>query len=148
MKNSTVIIAILVAIIVGGGAFFGGIKFQQSKQRSNFRQFTGQQGQRLENGDNRMNFRPVNGEILSSDDKSITVKLQDGSSKIIILSDKTTVNKTSEGSKSDLKTGEKVTVIGTTNSEGSITAQTISIGSNFFPLSSNRSTSTPLLSRQ
>jgi len=130
MKNS-IMIAALIAIVVGGAAFFGGMKYQQGKQRSNFRQFAGQQGQGLGNGGNRMVFRPLNGEILSSDDKSIIVKLQDESSKIIILSDKTTVNKTSEGSKSDLKTGEKVTVIGTTNSEGSITAQTISIGNNF-----------------
>lgn len=130
MKNS-IIIAILVAIIVGGGAFFGGMKYQQSKQRSFFRQGNALQGARAGLGGNRMGFRPVNGEIISSDDKSITVKLQDGSSKIVIFSDKTTVNKTSESSKSDLKTGEQVVVIGTTNSDGSITAQTISIGNNF-----------------
>jgi hypothetical protein len=73
---------------------------------------------------------PVSGEIISQDDTSITVKLQDGSSKIVILSGNTNINKSSEGSKSDLKTGERVTAFGTTNSDGSITAQNVSIGGN------------------
>ncbi len=127
MKNSTVIIAILVAIIVGGGAFLGGMKYQQSRQRSNFRQFMGQPGQRLGNGGGRLGFRPVNGEIISSDDKSITVKLQDGSSKIVLISDQTLINKAAEANKKDLKAGEKVTVFGQENSDGSITAQNIQI---------------------
>jgi len=126
MKNSTVMIAILVAIIVGGGAFFGGMKYQQSK-RSNLRQFTGQNGQRLGNGGNQMGFRPVNGEILSSDEKSITVKLQDESSKIVLFSDKTTINKAAEATKEDLKAGEKVAVFGQENSDGSVTAQNIQL---------------------
>jgi len=126
MKNS-IIIAILVAIIVGGGAFFGGMKYQQSRQRSNFRQLTGQMGQRLGNGGNRMGFRPVNGEILSSDDKSITVKLQDGSSKIVLISDKTEINKAAGATKEDLKTGEKVAIFGQENSDGSVTAQNVQI---------------------
>lgn len=57
--------------------------------------------------------------------------MQDGSTKIIILSDQTVINKSSEGSKSDLKTGERVTTFGTENSDGSITAQNISIGGMF-----------------
>lgn len=71
---------------------------------------------------------PVNGEIISQDDTSITIKMPDGSSKIVILSDQTKVNKSSEGAKTDLKTGEKVTAFGTQNQDGSITAQSVSIG--------------------
>jgi len=127
MKNS-IIIAILVAIIVGGGAFFGGMKYQQSKQPAFTRQ-SGMQGVRT--GANRAGFRPVNGEIISSDDKSITVKLQDGSSKIVLISDKTEINKAAEATKDDLKTGEKVAVFGQENSDGSVTAQNIQINSVF-----------------
>jgi hypothetical protein len=130
MKNS-IIIAILVAIIVGGGAFFGGMKYQQSKQRSFFRQGNALQGARAGLGGNKMGFRPVNGEIISSDDKSITVKLQDGSSKIVLISDKTEINKAAEATKDDLKTGEKVAVFGQENSDGSVTAQNIQINSVF-----------------
>ena len=58
----------------------------------------------------------------------LDVKMQDGSTKIVILSEQTSINKASEGSKEDLKTGEQVTAFGTENSDGSVTAQNISIG--------------------
>jgi len=58
---------------------------------------------------------------------TITVKLPDGSSKIILLSEKTSINKASEGSVADLVVGEKVAVFGTTNTDGSVTAQNIQI---------------------
>ena len=96
MKNQ-IPLFILIAIIFTGGGFFGGMKYQQSKRNAAFgnrmqegsvQGFRTGQGQ----GGNRMGFRPVTGEIISSDDKSITVKTQDGGSKIIILSDKTEIN--------------------------------------------------------
>ena len=133
MKNS-IIITIIVALVVGGGAFFGGMKYQQSKQPSFMRQGgAGTQGIRT-GANNRIGagFRPVNGEIISADDKSITVKLQDGSSKIILFSDKTEINKAAEATKDDLKTGEKVAVFGQENSDGSVTAQNIQINPTFF----------------
>lgn len=130
MKSLYILIAILV-VIVGGGAFFAGMKYQQSKQPAFLRQLGGVQGQRTGTGGNRMGFRPVNGEIISSDDKSITVKLQDGSSKIVLLSDKTQINKAAEATKEDLKTGEKVAVFGTENSDGTVTAQNIQLNPEF-----------------
>jgi hypothetical protein len=72
--------------------------------------------------------RPVNGEVISQDDKSITVKMSDGSSKIILLSEKTVYNKTSEGSKSDVTVGDQITAFGSSNPDGSITAQMIGVG--------------------
>ena len=130
MKSIYLVVAILV-VIVGGGAFFAGMKYQQSKQPAFLRQMGGVQGQRTGTGGNRMGFRPVNGGIISSDDKSITVKLQDGSSKIVLLSDKTQINKAAEATKEDLKTGEKVAVFGTENSDGSVTAQNIQLNPEF-----------------
>lgn len=121
-----VLFTVLLVIVVGGGAFFGGMKYQQSKRTALTRQFNGQQGTRGIQGA-RNGFRPVSGEIIGSDDKSITVKLQDGSSKIILLSDKTEINKADSGTKEDLKTGEKVMVIGQENSDGSVTAQNIQL---------------------
>jgi len=127
MKNKNLMITILLLVVVGGGAFFAGMKYQQSK-RSNFnRQFGNMQNDRNGQAGNRQNFRPINGEIISADDKSITVKMTDGSSKIVLLNDKTTINKAADATKEDLKVGEKVMAMGQENSDGSITAQTIQL---------------------
>ena len=131
MKQNNLIITIIVALVVGGASFYGGMQYQKNQNTNNTgeRQFMagGQNGQM---GQRRGNFsqgsRPVNGEIVSQDANSITVKMRDGSSKIVILSDQTTINKSSEGTKADLKTGENVTAFGTTNSDGSVTAQNVS----------------------
>lgn len=127
MKNKNLIITILLVIIVSGGSFFAGMKYQQSRRSAAGRQFgAGQLGIRT-GLTNRQNFRPVNGEIISSDDKSITVKLTDGSSKIVLFNDKTTINKATDATKDDLKVGGKVMATGQENPDGSISAQTIQI---------------------
>jgi len=130
MKNIYIVVAIIV-VIVGAGAFFAGMKYQQSKQPAFLREFGGRQGQGTGTGGNRVGFRPVNGEIISSDDKSITVKLQDDSSKIVLLSDNTEINKAAEATKEDLKVGEKVAVFGQENSDGTVTAQNIQLNPQF-----------------
>jgi hypothetical protein len=126
-KQNTLVITILVVIIVGAGGFFAGMKYQQG-QRGQFggRMMGGNQQGNNNNG-NRMGFRPVNGDIIASDDKSITVKASDGSSKIVLVSQTTTINKAAIATKDDLKVGEKVAVFGQTNSDGSVTAQNIQL---------------------
>lgn len=69
----------------------------------------------------------VQGEIISLDDKTITVKLADGSSKIIILGDSTSYSEETSISKDVLKVGVKVGIFGTTNSDGSVTAQSVQL---------------------
>lgn len=113
MNNKNIIITILISGIVATGAFYGGIKYEQQRRPV-------QRGQQL-----RTNFRPVNGEIIAVDDKSITVKTSDGGSKIILFSDKSIINKAIEVTKSELKVGENVMVIGQLNSDGSVTAENI-----------------------
>lgn len=143
------ILTIIIVILVGVGTFFAGTKYQESKSPTFARQFTnnGQEtrmnGQFQGNGNNtnRMGFRPVMGEIISSDDKSITVKMQDGSSKIVLVSDSTDINKADKANKEELKVGEKVSVFGTSNSDGSVTAQSIQL--NPIIRAVNNSNSTP-----
>ncbi len=134
---STTAIALCVAI--GAAGFFGGMKYesyQTSKNRQAMMgqfggqrpngasgQFAGQRGSGRGVGGN----RPVAGEILSTDGKTMTVKMVDGSTKIIVLSEKVSINKASQAAKEDLKTGEKVSVFGTENSDGSLTAVNIQL---------------------
>lgn len=125
--NKNLLITILVAAIVGGASFYGGMMYQQKKipvrQGANGQAFRpGGRGQGQGTG-----FRPVSGEILSADDKSITVKLMDGSSKIIFLSEKTVINKAATATKTELIIGAKVAAFGTDNSDGSVTAQSIQL---------------------
>lgn len=137
MKLNQIISTLVLLIVVGVGAFFGGTKYQQSKINSQFTQRTGDIGQGMgrnntvdttvKNRGQVTGFRQTVGEIISADDKSVTVKLTDGSSKIILLSDSTVVNQTATASKTDLKVGTKVAVMGDTNTDGSITSKTIDI---------------------
>lgn len=127
MKN--IIVPILLIVVFSAVGFYGGLKYQQSKSPSFNRDFPGQGG-RMGQGQfsgNRQGARSINGEIINSDQDSITVKLPDGSSKIVLLSEKTVINKASLALKSDLKTGEKVAVFGTENTDGSTLAQNIQL---------------------
>ncbi len=131
-KNSVILTVILV-IVVGAAAFFGGMQYQKSQRNNQFAQFAGQQGgngtfQRRFGGTNgQTGEQAVIGEILKIDDNSITIKSQDGNSKIVLLSGSTAINKQDTGSKDDLKTGEKVAVFGKSNSDGSVTAQSVQL---------------------
>lgn len=146
MKNKNIIITVLLLILVGAGSFFSGIKYQQSRRSSAANQFfggrNGGNGQQagVINNRNGNGFRPVAGQILSMDDQSITVKLVDGSSKIVILSGNTVYNKTQAGSLSDLKVGDDISVFGTTNTDGSVTAQNVQIGALFGGMGGNNLT--------
>lgn len=135
MKNNY-IITVIVAVVVGGAGFFGGMKYQQSKTpafgqfRANVNGQIGNGRMMAGNGTTRTGgngFQPVSGEITSVDEKSMTVKLTDGGSKIVILSDSTKVNETQEVDKSKLAIGSQVSAFGTTNSDGSITAQSVQL---------------------
>jgi hypothetical protein len=131
MKNSILITVILV-IVVGGTAFYGGMLYGQQNRRSQFAgQFGGAVGARQGTGANGARggtgFRPVNGDIIASDANSITVKMSDGSSRIVLVSSTTSINKAAQATKADLTTGQKVAVFGQTNSDGSVTAQSIQL---------------------
>ncbi len=133
MKHVIVIVA--VAAVVGAGAFFGGTKYAESKTpvRGGAGQArTGQfGGQGFAGGAAaRANGGVTAGEILSKDDKSITVKLRDGGSKIIFFSDTTQVMKAAAGTSDDLAVGAQVTATGSANADGSISAQSIQLRPN------------------
>jgi hypothetical protein len=131
--------AILI-VAVAIGSFFGGTKYQQRKNVSNFRQqmISGNNlpqgmGRNAINNDSiksrgqAAGFRQTIGEIISIDDKTITVKLADGGSKIVLISETTKINQSVAATKTDLKIGTKIMVNGETNTDGSITSRNIEI---------------------
>lgn len=132
MKN---IMMILVVVVIAGASFFGGMQYGKSQVSSQSpsenRQYV-QNGQ-VQNGrgtgfGNRRNGGGATmGQVVSQDANSITLKLPDGSSKIINLSETTMVTKTQVVSKSDIQTGMTIAVFGMSNSDGSVTAQSIQL---------------------
>ncbi len=132
MSKKFLIIFILIVLVVGAGGFYGGMRYQQYANQKRFTNLRGQNGDQLPSfGSGRAGNRNgggfVAGSITAKDDKSITVKTQDGSSKIVYFSDSTTIAKSVSGSSSDLSIGANVTVDGTSNSDNSVTAQNIQI---------------------
>lgn len=148
MKNYPLLA--LIVILVGAVSFYGGMTYQKQRpvdraafanlspeeRQQRFQGFGGgaggpggggrggagaQAGMPLRQG----GF--VNGEVLSQDDKSMTIKLRDGGSRLVFFSASTTIGKMTEGSKQDLATGTQVMVAGSTNTDGSMTAQSIQL---------------------
>lgn len=126
---------IVLILVISSGAFYGGMKYSQSKRGNpNFGNLSPEQRQQL-GANARGGFRSGNqeganftaGDIIAKDDKSVTVKLRDGGSKIIFFSDSTEVVKSVSGTASDLEIGKTITVNGTANQDGSITAQSIQL---------------------
>jgi hypothetical protein len=127
IQKTLIIAVVATAIVFGGGGFFGGMKYGRglTPARGANGQLPGALGaaaQRLRQG---TGF--VNGDILSKDDKSITVKNRDGGSQIIFFTPSTSIGKSTTGTAADLTVGESVTVNGTANSDGTVTATNIQI---------------------
>jgi hypothetical protein len=135
MKKNNLILVIVIAVVVGGLAFWGGIQYQKrqignlrSDQPANIR---GQLKEMPERSGTQLG-RAVNGEIISVEDETITIKTQEDDTRIVIFSDSTRINKTNEGSIADLQIGEQVMVVGAEDTSGVVTAQNISIGEGLF----------------
>ncbi len=143
MAKKIIPIFVALILIVGGGAFYGGMKYQQSKSplgdfsRQNFQNlseeqrqqiFQGNVGGTLQRGAGRgtgANF--LTGEVIDKDEQSLTLKMPDGSSKIIFFSGSTQISKTTEGSINDIEVGKQIMVSGDQNADGSYTAKTIQL---------------------
>jgi len=159
--NKLITTVIAVAVVVGGGAFYGGMKYTESKapagqfSRGDFQNLSPEErqqrfqelganvsgvfgdqdhegedsfrGGRFGSGEG--GSRPLSGEILSQTEDSLTIKLSDGSTKIIFVSDSTEITKFVDGALDDLTGGGQIFVGGSENPDGSYTAQTIRLSS-------------------
>lgn len=129
-------------LIVGGGAFYGGTRYQAAKAPLAGR-FMGAPGQ----GGNGMAFQGrragqaggfmmggpngaagfLAGDVLAKDANSLTLRLRDGGSKIVFFASSTRISKMADGSLADIASGTMVTVNGTANQDGSVTAELIQV---------------------
>lgn len=152
MIKKIIPIIVAVAVIIGGGAFYGGIKYAQSGSsrsefsRADFQNLSSEERQQRfsatggrasgdhEGGSFRGGFgsgsggtRPLTGEIITQNEDSFTIKLSDGSTKIVFVSDSTQITKSVDGAVDDLTEGKQIFVSGSENPDGSYTAQTIQL---------------------
>ena len=96
---------IIILVIIGGGVFYGGMKYGQSA-RQDFQSLSPEQRQQLFQGNIGESFQRgigrgtgsnlLNGEVIDKDEQSLTLKIPDGGSKIVFLSDSTQISKTTE----------------------------------------------------
>ncbi|MFA5087370.1 MAG: DUF5666 domain-containing protein [Candidatus Paceibacterota bacterium] len=127
MNKKYLIIGIVLMVVIGVGSFYGGMVYGQSKKISGQGNFQAMANGQKRTGAGTGQTGLVNGSIVSMDDKSITIKLSSGGSKIVFLSASTKVSKMADGALSDLQTGAGVMITGTSNQDGSVTAQSIQI---------------------
>jgi hypothetical protein len=132
-----------VILAVAGGMFYGGavyeknslssqgllrnINTQAGNRPAGAQQGQGRQGGAMGSGGANRGGDFAVGQITAKDDKSITIKAPDGSSKIVFFSDSTTVGKATQAMTADLNIGDQVTVNGKSSADGSLSAQNIQI---------------------
>jgi hypothetical protein len=119
----------VIGIVLIGAAFYGGIAYGQSHAsggRGNGA--NGQAGAFIRNG---MRGAGTNsfttGEVFSKDNNGITIKLPNGSSRIVFVGSSTQITKAAAGTLGDIAVGSNVLVQGSPNSDGSLTAQSIQL---------------------
>lgn len=124
------IMMIVVAVVLVGVGFYGGMLYGQSKipaTNQGFRTGNFSGGPNGMRGAGRAGGGTAFGQILSIDTTGVTVKLQDGSSKIILISGSTPIMKEVSGTSTDLVVGKQISVRGTANTDGSITANSVQL---------------------
>lgn len=131
MKKYTVhIIWLVIALVALGGGFYWG-KASTTASRGSFagagtlgsstRRFAGAGGAGTAGGGIAV------GTVTAIDSSSITLQLANGNSEVVFYASSTPVSEPTTVPVSALKVGTNVMVAGTSNSDGSVTAQTIQV---------------------
>ena len=141
MTRRTVAYFAVVGVVAGGLGFWGGTAYQKSKASSlkgmpaGLKFSQGEQGNRVfgqfrtgGSGTRMMQAGGVvAGEIIAKDEKSVTVKLPDGGSKIVFYSASTEIGKAATTTPDYLNAGQTIVASGTANADGSVNAQNIQV---------------------
>jgi hypothetical protein len=131
MNTKQKVIGAVVVVVLMGGSFWGGMAYAKSKtpargQFANMQFGAGAAGARggFARG---AGMGGSAGQVVSVSDSSMTIKLASGSTQIVLLGTSTQVTKSAMGTIADLTAGTNVIITGSSNSDGSITAQSVQI---------------------
>lgn len=131
--NKVIAIASVAAAVLIAAGFFAGTMYQKSqtiRPGRNFGAGAGAPESTMANITRRSGGLQggfTSGDIISKDNNSITLKMRDGSTRIIFYSDSTQISKQAGGTVDDLVVGSSIMVTGNANSDGSVSAQSISL---------------------
>jgi len=146
VKKWQIAVVAVAVVAVAAAALFGGRAWGQSAASNDVAQSQaagqgpgtgnmpgmpgdGSQPPNMPGGAGRDGGNTVSGTIIAADDNSINVQTGDGSTKIVLVSASTSITKTVDGSLSGLVIGENVVISGTANSDNTVTASSIVLGS-------------------
>lgn len=153
MAKNTLLAVIVTALVVGAGSFFGGIQYGKGRalvnlspeqMRTTFQRTganIGSQAGNFRQGAITGRVNAVMGEIIAKDEQSITVKLQDGGSKIVFFSEQTIISKTAASTINELQVGENIVANGSVGQDNVFSATNIQLRpvgfENFAPRAGN-----------
>jgi len=129
--NKKIIGSVAVALVVGIGVGYGGANVFRSgapgqDMQGNFSAIKGgdMSGVRVGGAGN---GGMLSGTVAAKDSESITINTKDGSSHVVLITPATSFLKSVSGAQSDVSVDTTIIVSGTTNSDGSVTAQSVQI---------------------
>jgi hypothetical protein len=129
--NKLIVVAVATAVIVGGAAFGGGYAVAKKSAPAlagrGMMARDGQAGgqQKAQRAASNM----ANGEVLTVEEGSLTIKLADGGSRIVLLGKDAVVSYCAEAELSTVQPGTSLLATGEANADGSLTARFIQAGS-------------------
>jgi hypothetical protein len=127
-KQKEVIGALVGVFLLGGAAGYFAVPKSSAPEGARGQwsgREGGQRGPGMGRGQRGAGFAA--GEVIAKDETSVTVKAQDGSTKIVLVTESTEVMNATKGTVADVAIGKNVMINGTPNQDGSVTAQSVNI---------------------
>ncbi len=115
----------VIALIIGAGIGYAGAGMLNRPAAPQFTRGNFAAGGMMRGGGANGGF--LSGTVVSKNATTMTLNTRDGSSHVVFITPDTTVSKSVDGTMSDVPVGGTVIVSGTTNSDGSVSANLIQL---------------------